>query len=93
MDTNELLKTAALAQLELNENEIPRFAEAVSRMLDNFALMSEFSTASVSDSEPADKVSSASLRRDVPVSNGNNESLLNNAPERDDRFFVIPNVL
>ncbi len=96
MDTRELYTTASLAQLSLTETEAEKLSREVSRMLDYFARMREIDVDSL---EPTTHTFSKvnRLRKDVKE-NGERlshmaDSLLDNAPELEDRFIVIPNVL
>lgn len=96
MDTRELYTTASLAHLSLTEDEVGELSQQVSRMLEYFSIMRDFDVDSL---EPTTHTFSKvnRLRQDSEV-NGERlshvaDSLLDNAPEREDRFFVIPNVL
>ena len=96
MDTRELHTTASLAQLSLSEAEAERLSREVSRMLDYFSRMREIDVDSL---EPTTHTFSKvnRLRTDSEV-HGEHlsfmaDALLDNAPELEDRFIVIPNVL
>ena len=96
MDTRELYTTASLANLSLSEEEAGELSRQVSRMLEYFSLMRDIDVDSLVPTTHAFlKVNR--LRQDTEV-NGERlscmaDSLLDNAPELEDRFFVIPNVL
>lgn len=96
MDTEELKITAALAMVELHEDEIEPLAEAVSNMLDYFSLMESVEVAELKPTTHA-LVESLALRNDTPdESEGRpeyTEELVALAPESDGRHIVIPNVL
>lgn len=96
MDTRELYTTSSLAQLSLSEAEAETLSREVSRMLDYFSRMREIGVDSL---EPTTHTFSKvnRLRTDSEV-HGERlsvmaDSLLDNAPELEDRFIVIPNVL
>lgn len=96
MDTRELHTTASLAHLSLSDEEARELSQQVSRMLEYFSLMRDIDVDSL---EPTTHAFSKAnrLRQDTEV-NGERlshvaDSLLDNAPELEDRFFVIPNVL
>lgn len=96
MDTRELYTTASLAHLSLSDEEARELSQQVSRMLEYFSLMRDIDVDSL---EPTTHAFSKAnrLRQDTEV-NGERlshvaDSLLDNAPELEDRFFVIPNVL
>ncbi len=96
MDKRELTKTASLAYLSLSEEEAEALGREVGRMLDYFEKMRE---ADVDSLEPTTHAFSKAnrLRKDTEVHGENvsdeTDSLLDNAPESEDRFIVIPNVL
>ncbi len=98
MNENELRVTAELAEIELGEAEFASLAEAVSEMIGYFETMLE------ADVEHLEPTTHALLRRNrtrrdrVPTDADADpeldlDALLENAPELEDRFIVIPNVL
>jgi aspartyl-tRNA(Asn)/glutamyl-tRNA(Gln) amidotransferase subunit C len=92
MDAAELRATAELAELELDDAQAEALGQAVEHMLEYFTIMDEVA---VQDLEPtthallrenrtrSDRVSSPDLA----------DALLERAPDLEDRFVVIPNVL
>jgi aspartyl/glutamyl-tRNA(Asn/Gln) amidotransferase C subunit len=99
----ELRETAALAHLNLDENELTGALSAFEEMLGYFAVMqaadSEIKGPSPGISAAARTVSSGHFREDggAPAAGEDREAriegMLDNAGERDDRFVVVPNVL
>ncbi len=92
MDRRELEVTAELAHLELNDDELESLGAAVSRVVEYFSLMQ---SVDVSDLEPTTHVllDKNRLRLDQPNDAVDREALLDNAPEVEDRFILVPNVL
>ncbi len=94
MDIKELYITASLAKLELNKAEAEKLAGEVSRMLEYFSSMEKIDITSL---EPTNYVLQKENRtRDDSESAPDTmtpEKILVQAPIRDDRFIVIPNVL
>ncbi|NBF41253.1 MAG: Asp-tRNA(Asn)/Glu-tRNA(Gln) amidotransferase subunit GatC [Spirochaetes bacterium] len=92
MDRRELEVTAELAHLELNDDELESLGAAVSRVVEYFSLMQ---SVDVSDLEPTTHVllDRNRLRSDQPDDAVDREALLDNAPEVEDRFILVPNVL
>jgi len=92
MDRRELEVTAELAHLELNDDELESLGAAVSRVVEYFSLMQ---SVDVSDLEPTTHVllDKNRLRPDQPNDAVDREALLDNAPEVEDRFILVPNVL
>jgi len=92
MDKGELIKTATLAKLKLDEKEVEKLALEVSAMLENFSLMME---ADIDGLEPTTQTLQQEnrTRSDSPGSSNLSNDLLERVPEREDRFIVIPNVI
>lgn len=92
MDISELKITAGLAYLDLGDEEYESLGREVEKMLDYFSKMME---ADVDDLTPTTHtlLRKNRTRDDRQSSRDNPDTLLENAPEREDRFIVIPNVL
>ena len=91
MEREELNITAHLARLELVEADAQRFEAAVVQMLEYFSKMRELDVEAL---EPTTQlVGDNRTRTDAVEASADTEALLANAPELEDRFIVIPNVL
>lgn len=94
MDRDELAITAQLARLDLSPEETADFQRAVFQMLDYFSKMREVDVEGLPPT--AQMVKDNRVRPDAPVQERHAaevDRLLDNAPELEDRFIVIPNVL
>jgi aspartyl-tRNA(Asn)/glutamyl-tRNA(Gln) amidotransferase subunit C len=96
MDIEELVITAQLAHLKVDEKELAASLPAFEQMLGFFAAMRAADTED-NLARTVMKVDAAHFRPDTPPGGLSdrdlNESILNNSGERDGRFVVIPNVL
>jgi len=92
MDRKELYVTASLAQLELTDEEADTLSAAVEEMLEYFSVMG---TIDVDALEPTTHalIASNRVREDKVAEDNLSDRLVENAPETEDRFIVIPNVL
>ena len=93
MEAEELQTTARMARLTLSAAEEEKLRVAVERML---AYCSHMASLPVDDLEPTTHalLTKNRLRADeAPVDARPTDPLLANAPEREDRFILIPNVL
>ena len=92
MNIEELHVTAELAQLELQDAEVAALAEAVTQMVDYFARLQEID---VDDLPPTTHalLTRNRLRPDTVRHGTMADTLLERAPDLEDRFVVIPNVL
>jgi aspartyl-tRNA(Asn)/glutamyl-tRNA(Gln) amidotransferase subunit C len=92
MDASELAMTARMARLTLSEKELEHLREAVTQMLAHFSHMKDIDVAGLAPTTHA-LLRENRLREDVETGFGHSDTLLENAPEREERFIVIPNVL
>ncbi|MDR2729845.1 MAG: aspartyl/glutamyl-tRNA amidotransferase subunit C [Treponema sp.] len=97
MEIKDLQETAALARLNLSDDELKSAYGAFEEMLDFFAAMQEAGSDGAADGANAasKQVSSGFFRTDkaAAVTIAHGEELLQQAGERDGSFIVIPNVL
>jgi len=92
MDLQELRITAALAYLDLKDEEYETLGAAVEQMLQYFSKMREVDIEGLPPTTHA-LVRDNRTRPDQARSFADTDSLLENAPETEDRFIVIPNIL
>ncbi len=92
MAQDEWSITAELARLELDEAEAERLAVEAERMKELFSTMSK---ANVEGLEPTTHALAREnrVRSDNSESFNNIDALIEAAPESEDDFFLIPNVL
>jgi aspartyl-tRNA(Asn)/glutamyl-tRNA(Gln) amidotransferase subunit C len=92
MDANELHATARMARLTLNTEEIENLRQAAERMLEYFLHLKDLDVDNLTPTTHA-LAKDTGLREDRETTVASADSLLDNAPEREDRFITIPNVL
>jgi aspartyl-tRNA(Asn)/glutamyl-tRNA(Gln) amidotransferase subunit C len=92
MDASELTVTARMARLTLSPGEQEKLGAAVEQMLAHFSHMKEIDVQGLAPTTHA-LLRENRLREDVESRIDVTEKLLENAPEREERFIVIPNVL
>jgi aspartyl-tRNA(Asn)/glutamyl-tRNA(Gln) amidotransferase subunit C len=92
MKKDELLITAELAQIELQEGELEKLGAEVDQMLEYFEKMNAIS---VDDLEPTTHALSQGnqVREDISVDSPLADECLERAEDLEDRFFIVPNVL
>jgi aspartyl-tRNA(Asn)/glutamyl-tRNA(Gln) amidotransferase subunit C len=91
MDVSELKITADLANLDLREEEFASLGREVEKMLDYFSRMMEADEVSLPLG--TERRAANRIRPDEVSGDTNPDALLENAPELEERFIVIPNVL
>jgi len=92
MKLDELYVTAKLAKLDLNEGEAEKLAVEVSRMLEYFSVMEKVDVAGLEATVQTLGMENR-IRKDVVLSEDVIDKMLSNAPQREDRFIIIPKVL
>ncbi len=92
MDASELLATARMARLTLSATELETFGRAVEQMLAHFARMRQIDVEGLAPTTHA-LLRENRLREDIATPPNASGPLLANAPAREERFIVIPNVL
>jgi aspartyl-tRNA(Asn)/glutamyl-tRNA(Gln) amidotransferase subunit C len=92
MDASELAITARMARLTLSDEEQVKLGTAVEQMLAHFSHMKEIDVQGLVPTTHA-LLKENRLREDVESRTEVSDTLLKNAPEREERFIVIPNVL
>ncbi len=93
MDLKELYITAELAKLDLSEEEALKLSKEVSRMLEYFSMMMKVDVEGLDPTSYILQKENRTREDSIPEEERNPDGILEMAPERDDRFFVIPNVL
>jgi aspartyl-tRNA(Asn)/glutamyl-tRNA(Gln) amidotransferase subunit C len=93
MDSSELDITARLALLELSDEERAQFEHEVGQLLEYFALMDSVDVSGLEPTTHALRQGNR-LRADVlSDSPAVADDILEQAPDLEDRFIAIPNVL
>jgi aspartyl-tRNA(Asn)/glutamyl-tRNA(Gln) amidotransferase subunit C len=92
MDAAELTATARMARLALSADEMENLGKAVEQMLAHFSHMREIDVEGLAPTTHA-LLKENRLREDAVDGAVSTDALLGNAPEREERYIVIPNVL
>jgi aspartyl-tRNA(Asn)/glutamyl-tRNA(Gln) amidotransferase subunit C len=92
MDAEELFTTARMARLTLTPEEVEKLRQAVERMLGYFAELKDVDVGTLKPTTHA-LLKENAVREDREAPWTEADLLLDNAPQREDRFIVIPNVL
>lgn len=89
---DDVIKVAELARLEVTQEETEVFTDQLENILEYVEKLNELDTDNV---EPTSHVLdiSTSLREDKVVNWLTIEEVLQNAPESEDDFFVVPQVI
>lgn len=92
MDPQELSATARMARLSLTPTEMGKFGKAVEQMLQHFSHMKEIDVEGLAPTTHA-LLRENRTRDDAEQTANLSDTLLENAPQREERFIVVPNVL
>ena len=92
LSVEEAAKVAKLARLKLSEEKLERFCGQLDDILSYMDLLNSLDTKAIeplySPSEHA-----CPMRPDEPKSEYSREEILQNAPETDGRFFIVPKIV
>jgi aspartyl-tRNA(Asn)/glutamyl-tRNA(Gln) amidotransferase subunit C len=89
---DDVIKVANLARLDLTEAEIDEFAPQLNAILNYFEELQELDTENVEPTTRAIDINNIT-RSDEQKTYPDRESLLNSAPDREDDFFRVPQIL
>ncbi|MEM1280352.1 MAG: Asp-tRNA(Asn)/Glu-tRNA(Gln) amidotransferase subunit GatC [Cyanobacteria bacterium P01_D01_bin.6] len=92
IDLEQVRKVAHLARLELAAGEEEQFTTQLNDILGYIEQLNELETADVPPTTRAIEVSNIH-RPDQLETFGDRESLLSNAPEREDDFIKVPKIM
>ena len=92
IDKNTTLKIAKLTRLKLSDKEIDELSLQLSSILDWVEQLNEVNTDNV---DPLANISfqKLPLREDIECNKEKSETLLSNAPEKLENYFVVPKVV
>lgn len=92
LDREEVRKVALLARLEITPEEEEQFTQQLSSILEYFEQLSELDTTEVPPTTRAIDVNNVT-RPDRLQPFANRPGLLEQAPEQEDEFFRVPQIL
>ncbi len=92
IDLEQVRKVAHLARLELEAEEEEQFTTQLNSILEYVEQLNELDTAEVTPTTRAIEVSNIH-RADQLETFGDRESLLSNAPAREDDFIKVPKIM
>jgi len=92
IDLEQVRKVAHLARLELEAGEEEPFTTQLNSILEYVEQLNELDTADVPPTTRAIEVSNIH-RTDQLETFGDRESLLSNAPDREDDFIKVPKIM
>jgi aspartyl-tRNA(Asn)/glutamyl-tRNA(Gln) amidotransferase subunit C len=92
IDPQQVQKIAHLARLEISPEEEKQLVTQLSSILDYFEQLSELDTKDVPPTTRAIEISNVT-RADKAIPYANRDELLEEAPEPEDDFFRVPQIL
>lgn len=92
LSREEVKHLALLARLGLSEDDVERFREQLSNILDNFEILQQVDTANVAPTAHSIALENI-LRDDESTPSLPAEEVLSNAPNREEDYFKVRAVL
>ncbi len=93
MDINEIVnKTASLAKLSFNENELESFTHSFKNVLDYVVVINQLDLTGI---EPLSQINDDDncFREDIALPSITISEALKNAPNKNDNFYKVPKVI
>ena len=92
IDKDIVAKVSNLARIKINNDQLSKISNELESVIDWIDTLNEVNTDGV---EPIANVSGQKLplREDKVTDGGYSEKILNNAPEKESGFFVVPKVV
>jgi len=92
LSREEVLHIALLARLGLTEEEVGKFREQLSNILENFEILQQIDTSNIPPT--AQSIALQNVVSDDEVSSSlNQDQVLANAPQKEENFFKVRAVL
>ena len=91
IDLKTAKHVAALARIEMNEDELEQYGAQLNAILGYVDKLQELDTTDVPPM--AHVAATATPMREDRLTEGLGERVLNNAPQREERFFKVPQVI
>ncbi|MDP2719923.1 MAG: Asp-tRNA(Asn)/Glu-tRNA(Gln) amidotransferase subunit GatC [Dehalococcoidia bacterium] len=92
LSREEVLNKALLARIGLSDEDVEKFREQLSNILENFTILQEVDTSDVPATAQSVDLKNV-MRDDVVMPSSSQEEILMNAPRREDDFFRVKAVL
>ncbi len=92
IETQEVSKIAALARLEADRATLERFAGQLDNILEYMETLNELNTANV-DPLYSPVQHPTPFREDVVHQEYTQQDILENAPESDEQYFIVPKII
>jgi aspartyl-tRNA(Asn)/glutamyl-tRNA(Gln) amidotransferase subunit C len=88
----DIIHVANLAHLEMDEESVEKFADQIGEILQYVETLSRVDTKDIAPTSHAIFLTNA-FRNDIEKQDYGKDSLLSNAPERENGNFVVPKVV
>ncbi len=92
LERSQVEHIAALARIGLTEEEIDKFGEQLSNILEQFEVLKELDTSGVAPTGHAGGLQTV-MREDLAQDSLDSEDVLKNAPRREGEYFRVNQVL
>lgn len=92
LTTDEVLHIARLARLEVGPEDLPRYAQELSVILDYVAQLATVDTAASAGAASADQYQNV-FREDRVTPSLDRARIFEDAPRHDEEYFIVPKVI
>jgi aspartyl-tRNA(Asn)/glutamyl-tRNA(Gln) amidotransferase subunit C len=92
LSPSDVQKVARLSRLQLSDCELAQFSDQLGKILDYIGLLNEVDTSGVEPMAHAADVQNV-FREDLPKPSLDRQAALQNAPQSDGKYFLVPQIL
>ncbi len=93
IDKKEIKKIAALAKIDISDNEMDNYSEQISRILEYMSTLNEVDTSNIEEFSNQLLNNEQNIRKDEPEDSLNRDDVINLAPESDGVHFKVPKII
>ena len=93
IDKKEIKKIAALAKIDISDDEMGDYSKQISKILEYMSALNEVDTSNVEEFSNQLLNDSQNIREDNPEESLKRDDVINLAPESDGVFFKVPKII
>jgi aspartyl-tRNA(Asn)/glutamyl-tRNA(Gln) amidotransferase subunit C len=93
INKKEIKKIAALAKIEISEDEMEKYSDQISKILEYMSTLNEVDTSNVEEFSNQLLNDSQNIREDNPEESLKREDVINLAPESDGIHLKVPKII
>ena len=93
IDKKEIKKIAALAKIDISDDEMGNYSEQISRILEYMSTLDEVDTSNIEEFSTQLLNDDQNIREDDPDESLDRDDIMNLAPNSDGVYFKVPKII